>query len=414
MASSISSSEEIIHDTQQVLTAADRPGIAQPVPERTIPRQPWRVMALAVAVLVLLFTGLWEWKMRTLDLVPGDLGESFDRWADLRRQIDKRDVPVVIVGDSRILFDTDLDRATQLIGVRPLQLGIAGGSGLPIIEDIAGDPHFKGLAIVGMAETAYFDMQLAGARPQKAIALSRWESPSKRGSFFIQRVLSHGLVMLDADYQLSTLAFRLDHGWRPGVVDMRTAIWKAQETGADGQTWLWRRLEHDRRLSEHMHNVWLHFFPSQPLDGETIDGILARTKVAVDKIRARGGDVVFVRPPSAPDVRAIEDKHIPRARAWDAILAYTHSHGVHIDDLPAVQNLTLPEGSHLSRACATVFTDAYLRALAGKTPLLPRLQPGAPPTLSTHDCMQPSGQGEPKSVIDSQHWLLERLRPPWG
>jgi hypothetical protein len=395
MASSISSSEEIVYDARHALpsglrlTAADRPGIAQPVPERDIPRQPWRVMTLVVAVLVLLLTSLWEWQMRTLELIPGDLGESYDRWAELRKQVDKRNVPVVIIGDSRILFDSDLDRATQLIGVRPLQLAIAGGSGLPILEDIANDPHFKGLAIVGMAETAYFDLQLAGARPQKAVELSHWESPSRRGSFLVYRVLSHGLAMLDEDYQLSTLVFRLDHDWRPGVSDPRQAIWKAQETGADGQTWLWRRLEHDRRLSEHMHNVWLHFFPAQPLDGQTINAVSVRTKVAVDKIRARGGDVVFVRPPSAPDLRAIEDKHVPRARAWDAILAYTRSNGIHIDDLPAAQDLTLPEGSHLSRSCATVFTDAYLRSLAGKTTLL-QLQPGAPPALSTRNCVGPS------------------------
>jgi hypothetical protein len=363
--------------------------MAQPVPERDIPQQPWRAMALVVMVLVLLFTSLWEWKMRTLELVPGDLGQNYDRWAELRGQVDKRNVPVVRIGDSRILFDSDLDRATQLIGVRPLQLAIAGGSGLPILEDIADDLHFKGLAIVGMAETAYFDLQLAGVPPQKALALSHWESPSKRGSFLIHRVLSHGLAMLDDNYQLSTLVFRLDHDWRPGVSDPREAIWKAQETAAGGQTWLWRRLEHDRRLSEHMHNVWLHFFPSQPLDGQTINAVSVRTKVAVDKIRAHGGDVVFVRPPSAHDLRIIEDKHLPRANAWDAILSYTRSNGVHIDDLPTVQNLILPEGSHLSRACATVFTDAYLRELAEKTTLL-HLQPGAPPALSTRNCVRPS------------------------
>jgi hypothetical protein len=395
MASSISSSEEIVQETLHALpsglrlTAADRPGMAQPVPERDIPNQPWGAIALVVMVLVLLLTSLWEWKMRTLELVPGDLGESYDRWAELRRQVDKRNVPVVIIGDSRILFDSDLDRATQLIGVRPLQLAIAGGSGLPILEDIAGDPHFKGLAIVGMAETAYFDLQLTGVRPQKALELSRWESPSKRESFLIQRALSHGLVMLDDNYQLSTLIFRLDHDWRPGVRDPRDAIWKAQETGVGGQTWLWRRLEHDRRLSEHMRNVWHQFFPSQPLDGQTINAVLVRTKEAVDKIRAHGGDVVFVRPPSAPDLRVIEDKHVPRAKVWDALLAYTHGNGVHIDDLPSVRNLTLPESSHLSRACATVFTDAYLRELAGKTPFL-HLLPGAPPALSTRDCVRPS------------------------
>jgi len=399
MVSSISSSEEIVHDiSRQALpsglrpTAADRPGIAQPVPERDIPQQPWRTMALIVTVLVILFTSLWEWRMRTLELIPGDLGADYDVWAELRRQVDKRDVPVVIIGDSRILFDSDLDRATQLISVRPLQLAIAGGSGVPILENLADDPHFKGLAIVGMAETAYFDTQYAAVRPQKAVELSRWESPSKRGSFLIQRVISHGLAMLDDDYQLSTLVFRLDQDWRPGVKGPYDAVWKAQETAAGGQSWLWRRLEHDQRMSEHTRNVWHQLFSPKPLDDESIKAVLVRTKIAVDKIRARGGDVVFVRPPSAPDLRTVEDKHLPRAKGWDALLAYTHTNGIHIDDLPAAQNLTLPESSHLSRACATVFTDAYIRSLADQTALL-HLRPNSAPRLSTRNCVQPSAAG---------------------
>jgi hypothetical protein len=394
MASSISSSKDIGRDAGRQslpsglrLTAADRPGVAQPVPERDVPAQPWRAMAPIVMVLVILLTSVWEWKMRSLELIPGDLGANYDRWAELRREVDKRDVPVAIIGDSRILFDTDLDRAVQLTSVRPLQLAIAGGSGLPILENLADDPHFKGLTIVGMAEAAYFDTQYAPVPPQKAVALSRWESPSKRGSFLIHRVVSHGLAMLDDDYRLSLLVFRLDRDWRP-VKGPYDEPWKAQETAAGGQAWIWRRLEHDRRLSQHNRNVWHQLFSPKPLDDTTIQALFVRTKIAVDKIRARGGDVVFVRPPSAPGLRAVEDKHLPRAKGWDALLAYTHTNGIHIDDLPAAQNLTLPEESHLSRACATIFTDAYTRALAHRTPLL-HLKPDAPPALSTQDCVTP-------------------------
>jgi hypothetical protein len=393
MASSISSSEDMGRDAGRHalpsglrLTAADRPGVAQPVPEREIPAQPWRSMALFVMVLVILLTSVWEWKMRSLELIPGDLGANYDRWAELRREVDKRDVRVAIIGDSRILFDTDLDRAVQLTSVRPLQLAIAGGSGLPILENLADDPHFKGLAIVGMAEAAYFNMQYAPVPPQKAVALSRWESPSKRGSFLIHRAISPGLALLDDDYRLSILVFRLDRDWRPEVKGPYHEPWKAQETAAGGQAWLWRRLEHDQRLSQHNQNVWHQLFSPKPLDDKTIQALFIRTKIAVDKIRARGGDVVFVRPPSAPELRAVEDKHLPRAKGWDALLAYTHTNGIHIDDLPAAQNLTLPEESHLSRACATVFTDAYTRALAHRTLLL-HLKPDAPPALSTPDCV---------------------------
>jgi hypothetical protein len=58
---------------------------------------------------------------------------------------------------------------------------------------------------------------------------------------------------------------------------------------------------------------------------------------------------------------------------------------VHFNDYPAMQGLDLPEFSHLSRACATVFTDAYVRALAALTPML-TLSAHAPPQLKPADC----------------------------
>ena len=51
---------------------------------------------------------------------------------------------VAIVGDSRILFDTDLDRFEALTGVRPVQLAIHGTSALTLLEDVADNPNFKG------------------------------------------------------------------------------------------------------------------------------------------------------------------------------------------------------------------------------------------------------------------------------
>lgn len=371
------------------LTAADRPGMAQPVPERDIPDQPWRAISVAVLALVVVFTALWEWQMRRLELDRGDVSTSFyDVWASQRRQVDRRDVPVALIGDSRILYDTDLDRFAQLTGVRPIQLGIPGGTGLLVLEDMADDPHFRGLAIVGMSEASYFETRFTGIRTKKALELSKWESPSKWGSFQVQRVLSKRLAMLDDSYQFSTLITHLDPDWRPGVRGPYHDVWKIGETEAGGQSYLWRRLDHDQFLSKHANMVWHQFASPVPLDDKSIHQVLVRSKDAVDKIRARGGDVVFLRPPSSPDLRRIEEKHIARPRGWEALLAYTNAKGVHTDDLPNVQNLILPEGSHLTHACATVFTDAYIRSVTGLTPML-SLKRGVPEALSNHDCAAP-------------------------
>ena len=118
----------------------------------------------------------------------------------------------------------------------------------------------------------------------------------------------------------------------------------------------------------------------------TIGLDLARAKAAVEKIRARGGEVVFVRPPSAPELRVNEEAQVPKAKGWDVLLRNTKSVGIHIDDLPAAQGLPLPEWSHLSRKCATVFTDIYVRRLTELTPRF-KLRGDAPPPLSRADCV---------------------------
>ena len=102
-------------------------------------------------------------------------------------------------------------------------------------------------------------------------------------------------------------------------------------------------------------------------------------------IRARGGEVVFLRPPSAPQLRYGEEDHLPRERGWDALLRASGAVGVHFEDEPAMQGLKTPEYSHLSRACARVYTDAFVRALARRTPRV-RLRADAPTALSPADC----------------------------
>jgi hypothetical protein len=68
------------------------------------------------------------------------------------------------------------------------------------------------------------------------------------------------------------------------------------------------------------------------------------------------------------------------------LLAAVPAKGIHADDLPQAQNLVIPEWSHLSRKCAAVFTDAYVRRLVQLTNRL-KLRPDAPPPLSRADCV---------------------------
>ncbi|HWX70030.1 MAG TPA: hypothetical protein VNY25_10040 [Steroidobacteraceae bacterium] len=388
MPSSISSSDIAITRPGFIrLTASDRPGVAQPVPVRDIPAKPWARMLIAAATLLMIAVAGWEWRMRALGLEAGDLDDGPSFWAEQRRRIDAGGVAIAILGDSRILFDTDLDRFAALTGVRPVQLAIAGSNGLPFLENLAAAPGFRGLAIVGIADRSYFRAGAGLGGP--ALERYRFESPAVRASFLLHRSLSRVLAFLDDKYRLNTLVRQMDEGWRVGVLlPVPERLWKLGTTTDNRQTHLWWRVENDERVRTHQRATWPRAVPPVPAAG--IASTVERTRAAVEKIRARGGEVVFVRPPSAPELRGFEEQTVPRALGWATLLARAAVRGVHFNDYPAMQGLELPEYSHLSRACATVFTDAYVRALAALTPRL-ALIAHAPPPLAPADCNPTQG-----------------------
>ncbi len=365
------------------LTASDRPGEAQPVPTRDIPQHPWgRIMGFVAAALAVGVIGL-EANARRIGLHAGDLDNSEVAWVKERVRSDSADV--AIVGDSRILFDTDLDRFEALTGKRPVQLAIHGTSALTLLEDAASNENFRGLLIVGLADTMFFQpFDGYGGYVKRR---GDFTSPSGKLGIEIDHMLQRRLAFLDSNYRMSVVAHRLDPDYRPGVEGPKHDIWKVQEVGENRATWMWPRVEHDIAYRARTRWAWKGFKEKFPYTPELIAKGQARAIKAVAAIRARDGEVVFVRPPSAPQLRVNEEAMVPRAKGWDVLLRNTKAVGVHVDDLPeSVQQLTLPEWSHLNRACATVFTDAYVRALSAQTPRL-KLRANAPPPLTREDCV---------------------------
>ena len=368
------------------LTASDRPGEAQPVPVRDIPQQPWgRIMGFVAVALALGITAL-EVNARRIGLNPGDLDNSEVAWVKERVRSESADV--AIVGDSRILFDTDLDRFEALTGTRPVQLAIHGTSALTLLEDAASNENFRGLLIVGLADTMFFQpFDGYGGYVRRR---GDFTSPSGRLGIEIDHIFQRRLAFLDSNYRLSVAAHRLDPDFRPGVEGPKHDIWKVQEVGENRATSMWPRVEHDLAYRARTRWAWKGFKEKYPFTPQLIAKGHARAVKAVAAIRARGGEVVFVRPPSAVQLRVNEESQLPKVKGWDALLRNTRTVGVHNDDLPAeVQNLTMPEWSHLNRACATVFTDAYVRRLANLTPRL-KLRVDAPPPLTRDDCVPAS------------------------
>lgn len=332
----------------------------------------WLTLALVVAAM-----SAWEWKMRSLGLFAGDIDDSKSHWAVERRKIAAGEYDdVVIVGTSRILFDTDLDVWEELTGRRPIQLALPGTNPRPLLDDLAADPSFKGRLVLVDTTPDLFFGDWPGI-PEFAGVTDYWkeESPSSRFGHRVGLFLSRHLAFIDSAYTLTKLVERVDLPNREGMRTPYLDVWKVWESFDDRQTFLWRRIETDERLREHARFVWGPF-NGEPMDPAAIGRAWEQAAAAVAKIRARGGEVAFIRPPSGGLYYEHEQHAAPRAKTWDPLLVKTRAFGIHFKDYPQMQGLETPEWSHLSRASAERFTRAYVEVLMKQYPWLAARAPG--------------------------------------
>lgn len=333
-------------------------GLSRPVPDH-----PWPKMMVAVLVTTLALLFGWEMAMRNLGLDAGDLDDDRDYWVEERRRLDRSPPDsVVIIGDSRILFGTELSRWQELTGRRPVQLALPATSSLPFLHDLAGNERFVGLVVIGISEPSLFTDEYG--RRVSVLKYLNDQSPSQRSGHFLHKAASRHLAFLDSNYKAFDLLERLDWPVRTGAEPLE--VWKISEARDQRQLYLWDRVATDPRLNAHARHVWQQYWAGDPTTTDTVDRTIAKARIDIDRIRARGGEVVWLRAPSAGHLLDVERVRFPRATGWDRMLRETDTFGVHFEDYPQMRNLEIPEWSHLSKAGAKAYTDAYVKVLMAR------------------------------------------------
>jgi hypothetical protein len=89
---------------------------------------------------------------------------------------------------------------------------------------------------------------------------------------------------------------------------------------------------------------------------EAIEARFRDTTAAVEKLRARGGKIVFVRLPVVSELKALEDRTTPRTQIWDRVIKDTAAPGIYFEDFPELSSFNCPEWSHLSAGDSVEFS----------------------------------------------------------
>lgn len=358
---SSTSSSDLQHDPYARETAADRPGVAQPVPVRPVPQRPWgRILSGALLLAVLLLAG-WEAYWRAQGVTP-DMRNDFGLWALQRRRIDSGEGDAtVFLGGSRVYFDLQLPVWERLSGRAPIQLSYEGTSPLTAVEDLAADANFTGRLLIGVEPDLIF---AGGGRGDEAARYARKQSPAQRvGQWLSMTFIEPYLAFDDADFALRTVLARQPWPRRPGK-HWFTDVRKLSMHDAQRNAYLWSKVTDDPQYLALVRRIWfedLQTYPDDPTPEQMlkIENVqIERAAKAVAQLRVHGVKVLFVRMPSTGPFLEYEDRLYPRARSWNGLLKATGAAGIYFQDYPQLQGYYLPEWSHTSRAEGERFTAA--------------------------------------------------------
>jgi hypothetical protein len=346
--------------------------------ERPIPPVPWRGMTVVVVIVVIAASLAWELYVRSIGYGP-TLNDNEDLWTLRRRAVTPESI--VIIGDSRAWFDVDLDEFQKGLGKRPIQLGVGGISGFPMLADLANDKSFHGTIICSFVPRLYFAPP--GSPPmdlgEKVVKRFHNQTPAQRVSEYLAMPLEEHVAFLkQEELDLGELLKRLPIPNRPeahvpprlppyfGTLDRERRA-RMIEACADPNGELARRIQ----------QIWIPLFTPPPPPsyipreqfmakiGEAIGGRFRDTAAAIEKIRARGGKIVFVRFPHSGGLKELEDRDTPRAKTWDPLLKMTGAPGIYYSDFPELSGFNCPEWSHLSAGDSVEFSKRlvpHLRA----------------------------------------------------
>src|ERR1700730_5936697 len=289
--------------------------------ERPIPPIPWRGITVVVMLIVIAASVAWEFYCRSIGYGP-TLNDNEDLWTTARRRV--KPESIVIVGDSRAWFDLDLDELQNGLGKRPAQLAMGGSCAYPVLADLANDENFPGTIICSVVPRLFVTPPGTPpmARAEKAVRRSHTQTLAQRASQYLAMPLEEHVAFLkQEELTLDDLLKRLPIPNRPyalvsprlppyfGTLDRERRARMIEECARPGS-----------ELARMTQQIWLPLFTPPPPPsyipqaefaksmGQAIEQRFHDVAAAVQKLRSRGGKIVFVRLPNSGGLKALEDR----------------------------------------------------------------------------------------------------------
>jgi hypothetical protein len=320
--------------------------------------------------------------------------DSSELWAYHRSRVYRDDGRVIVlIGASRMQCDVSVSTLQSLAPTyRVVQLASFGhGSPLAVLEDLAADAHFNGVILCEMI-APYVASRRKGDQSDLVACHPRF---AKQSEILIRSFLSDLLVCRKATLSLRSFynSFRCDEFYpEPDF----------QSLTFDRNLYLdfhyHRNIVQYRLLkSREYESYYALEFPA--IVQKQFEADIQHVGSFARRVRARGGNIVFISFPSTGLRAKLENSKHPRREYWDRFAQMVHAVCLHSDDL--LDRFECPDYSHLDGHSACRFTESLHAALVERQVLRGpsfEIRQSRPADRSAQQTVAPAGFG---SVLDS-------------
>jgi hypothetical protein len=326
-------------------------------PRGGCPSLPWMRVTLCAVALWVTTTACLEVYCRGRGYRP-HVTDSKDLWYFWRQRVYRDDGKVIVfLGTSRIMADISLEAMRdRLPEYRAIQLGLnEAHSCVGLLKDLAEDPAFRGIVVCELDTPL-----LARSHWSEREEYQTYRPPTFAAhvSAIAEAVIADRFVVPQRAHSIRETVRRFlapETRPRPDAICTsfrRDRQWHFQEM-ADIRG---MRLSATARYREDYARG--NFPPWSSLSTEVHD-----INAMVRNLRARGGNVVFVRAPSSGDRWDLEEQYHPKASNWDQFAAASIAPCIHFKDYAAMRDCQCPDESHLDARDSPRFTHSLIDEL---------------------------------------------------
>lgn len=262
---------------------------------------------------------------------------------------------LAVIGTSRIALAWSAHAArAKLPDWTIAMLALEGTAPIGALRDLAADEGFRGVALVDVAEPHFSKRTWRSQQSVIRAYHRRWLDPGAIAERWLATRLQARFAVLRAGGRATLEVLLFSRRWRdvPAVTtfaDRTRVVHYTPEQFAKVRA---RRVKKIKTKKQANAEAWLKN--------------VAELDASVRAIRARGGDVVFVRMPSTDERWIADEKHMPKALFWDRLPEVTDAILVHFRDEPGLASFPCPDTSHIDSQDAPAFTSALLDVLAAR------------------------------------------------